>query len=232
MDLLQLREKELFETLKKLKDRKFVVIGGYAVNPYTMPRFSKDCDVVVKDAHEARKIIEKLLDTGYYKVITKEPDIPYYGDFERYEKKIQKNISASIDILVKEVFDRQTDTIFTAEWIFKNSKIRTLRGKTIMEKIKLRIINLDALFVMKMISARSTDIRDAFMLAPDIKDKTWIKEEVAKRYDFDNRYSKIVKTITSAQFRDGLQGVFGRIHDKVFEKHKKAILELKKQLKK
>ena len=46
-DLFQLREKEIFETLRKLKDRNFVLIGGYAVNAYTLPRFSVDCDIVI-----------------------------------------------------------------------------------------------------------------------------------------------------------------------------------------
>ena len=46
MEKLQLREKEIFETLKRINGIKFVVIGGYAVNPYTIPRFSVDCDLV------------------------------------------------------------------------------------------------------------------------------------------------------------------------------------------
>ena len=52
MEQLQLREKEIFEMLKKIKKRKFVVIGGYAVNAYTLPRFSVDCDIVIKDNDE------------------------------------------------------------------------------------------------------------------------------------------------------------------------------------
>ena len=56
MEQLQLREKEIFETLKKIKKSRFVVIGGYAVNTYTLPRFSIDCDIVVKDHKELKKI--------------------------------------------------------------------------------------------------------------------------------------------------------------------------------
>ena len=52
VDLFQLREKEIFETLKKLKNQKFVLIGGYSVNAYAMPRFSVDCDIVIKDEIE------------------------------------------------------------------------------------------------------------------------------------------------------------------------------------
>lgn len=49
MDMLQIREKEVFDTLKKIRECRFVLIGGYAVNAYTLPRFSVDCDIVVED---------------------------------------------------------------------------------------------------------------------------------------------------------------------------------------
>ena len=49
MDLLQIREKEIFETLKTISEFNFVLIGGYAVNAYALPRFSVDCDIVLRD---------------------------------------------------------------------------------------------------------------------------------------------------------------------------------------
>ena len=66
------------------------------------------------------------------------------------------------------------------------------------------------------------------MLAPNIKNKEWVKEEISKKYDFDKLFLKVEEKITSKQFKDNLQGVYGIIDDKVFEKHKKAILELGK----
>ena len=52
---LELREKEIFETIKKIKNIDFVIIGGYAVNVYTPPRFSVDADIVVLDSAAAKK---------------------------------------------------------------------------------------------------------------------------------------------------------------------------------
>ena len=66
------------------------------------------------------------------------------------------------------------------------------------------------------------------MLVPNIKNKEWAKEEISKKYDFDKLFLKIKEKITSKQFKDTLQGVYGIIDDKVFEKHKKAILGLDK----
>lgn len=187
MELLQLREKEIFETLKKLRKFKFVVIGGYSVNVYTLPRFSVDCDIVIKGKDELKKIEDALKKINYKKEDNNKNKSSYYGDFCRYEKDLKDGFKVSIDILIKEVFDRQTNTIFSSEWIFENSGIRILKGKTINEELRLRIINSDALIVMKIISCRSTDIRDVFMLISQIRDKNWIKQEISRRYDFNNR---------------------------------------------
>lgn len=231
MDDLKIREKEIFETLNRIKDKKFVVIGGYSVNSYTLSRFSVDCDIVVENDSESKKIEKELLGIGYSENAENNNQTGYYGEFKRYEKEIKKDFSVSIDILIKEVKDRQTNAIFTAKWIFDNSEERLLKGKTILEELKLRIINLDALFVMKVISCRKTDIRDVFMLAPEIKDEKWIQEEISKRYDLKDRISKIEKMISSKGWKDGLQGVFGYIPKETFKKHIDRISEIGKKLK-
>ena len=225
MELLQIREKEIFEILKKIKRCKFVVIGGYAVNAYTLPCFSVDCDIVIKDHEESHKIEKILFDFGYKKV-KGISDLPYHCKFERYEKELAQNFKVSMDILIREVLDRQTNAKFSSDWIFENSKLRNLRGKTIGEELKLRIIDPKALIVMKIISCRLTDIRDIFLLIGSVKDEAWIKKEVSERYDFNNRLSKLTSEIMSKQFRDGLQGVFGFIDEKIFDKNKKIISKL------
>src|SRR3989344_277414 len=200
MEQLQLREKEIFETLKRIKKNNFVVIGGYAVNAYTLPRFSVDCDIVIKNRKELEKIEEALLNLGYKKEKNYSDDVPYDGNFERYEKELDKNFKVSMDILIAEVLDRQTKVKFSADWIFDNSSLRNLQGKTISEQLKIRIINADALFTMKLISCRQTDIRDIFLLINSVKDKQWIINEISQRYDLKNRLSKALTRINSKQF--------------------------------
>ena len=87
MDQLQVREKEIFETLKRISKFAFVVIGGYAVNVYALPRFSVDCDIVVNDKEEADAISDELKKIGYA-IQESKSDIPYHGNFIRYEKEI------------------------------------------------------------------------------------------------------------------------------------------------
>lgn len=177
------------------------------------------------DETELMKIEQKLVEIGYTKGTASKPNT-IYGEFERYEKRLKDDFEVTIDILIKDVLDRRTNATFSAKWVFQNSEMRVLKGKTIQEELKLRIIDIDALFAMKMLSCRSTDIRDLFMLVLDIEDADWIKQEVSKRYDYNDRFSKIKNKITSKQFKDGLQGVFGFIDDKVFNKHRGLILKL------
>ena len=226
MNLFELREKEIFETLKKIKECGFVLIGGYAVNVYTLPRFSVDCDIVVADTVELEKIMKVLEEEGYKKEDASQINTPYHGEFIRYEKILENNFRVSMDILVKEILDRQTNATFDAAWVFDNSTLKTLKGKTIADEIKLRIITVDALIVMKWVSCRSTGIRDIFMLITKAKDIDWIKKEIAERTDFRNRCEKITEKITDQSFKNNLQGVYGFIDEALFEKHKKMILKL------
>lgn len=220
--MLHLREKEIFETLKKIKKFEFVVIGGYAVNCYTLPRFSVDCDIVIK---ENNRLIGKILLKEGYKLVESA------SKFLRYEKTISKGFKVGMDVLVGEVFDRQTNSVFAADWIFNNSSLSVLKGKTITDEIKLRVIDIDALIVIKLVSCRSADIRDVFMLMPQAKDKKWIKKEISERINFLDRFSNIKERVISSKFKDDLQGVYGYIDPVVFEKHKKAVLELGKIIK-
>lgn len=225
MGQLQLREKEVFETLKRIKNCRFAVIGGYAVNAYTLPRFSVDCDIAVEDNIEAKKIEKELKKEGYKKEDNDSINL-YHREFARYEKEVYKDFRVSFDILISKVFDRNTKANFSAQWIFENSAIRLLRGKTIAEQLKIRVINADALIAMKSVSCRTADIRDVFMLLPQAKDAGWIKREISKRCNFKDRFEKIKDKIASAEFKNNLQGVYGHIDENMFEKHKKAILKL------
>ena len=137
-------------------------------------------------------------------------------------------IEVSFDILIGTVLDRQTGAEFSADWVFTHSAMRLLRGKTITNDIKLKIVNCDALITMKFVSGRNTDIRDIFMLMPQAVNIEWISDEATMRCDFSARYKKIKDKIISPQFKDALQGVYGYVDKNVFEKHKHKFLEIGK----
>lgn len=227
MNPLQLREKEIFETLKSISLFEFVVIGGYAVNAYTLPRFSVDCDIVVMESAELDKTEKELVKIGYKKEEGDKINTPYHGEFVRYEKEIQDNFKVSVDILFREILDRQSGASFSAKWVFENSEKRLLRGKTIIEELKLRIIKLDALIVTKFLSCRSNDIRDIFMLILQANDLDRIKGEINKKTNFEKQLMKVIDKISSSSFKDNLQGVFGYVDERLFEQHKNALVNMK-----
>jgi hypothetical protein len=226
IDLFSIREQEIFKTLQELTDCNFVIIGGYAVNAYTLPRFSVDCDLVIPNTKELSKIELILFQRGYEKIKLPK-NLSYSGHFCRYEKMLENNFIVSMDILINQVIDRTTNSTFSFDWIFNNSDKIFLKGKTITQEFKTRIINLDALIVMKIIANRSTDLRDIFMIFPHARSHDWIRSEIKSRSNFNDLLEKVKVKISSKQFRDDLSGVFGFIDPKVFEKHKNALLLFK-----
>jgi len=227
MNPLQLREKEIFETLKSISNLGLVVIGGYAVNAYTLPRFSVDCDIVVMESAELNEIEKNLIKIGYKKEEGNKVNTPYHGEFVRYEKEIKTDFKVSVDILFGEILDRQSGASFSAEWVFENSERILLKGKTITEELKLKIIKLDALIVTKFLSCRNNDIRDIFMLISQANDLKWIKDEINKKTDFEKQLIKVIEKINLSSFKDNLQGVFGYVDEKLFEQHKKILVNMK-----
>ena len=211
--------------LNSLRGLEFVVIGGYAMNAYTLPRFSVDCDIVIRSENGLRKIEKELSNSGYQKVQFERKNL-IAGNFSRYEKILEFQFIVSFDILVHSVTDRQAEVVFSADWVFEHSSERMLKGKTFFEDLKVRIIDLDALLAMKIAACRQTDIRDVFMMMPFAGDKQWIISEVAKRCNLKVRIAKILEKITSRQFQDGLSGVYGKVDKELFEKYRKAVFDL------
>ncbi len=210
---LELREREVLSTLEKIKNFNFVLIGGYAVNSYTQPRFSVDCDIVIKDKEEADKIGDFLAKEGYNK---KEENfnLPYSADFKCFVKQIN-DIKVAFDLLISGVLDRRTNARFSADWIFENSEEREVTGKSVPIRFNARVASQEALMVMKIAAARKSDLRDVFMLAGSKIDwdfvNKWLKE-------FNLKTERLVDYISKEEFRDSLQGVFGKVDNQLFEK--------------
>ncbi len=216
MDLFSLREKEIFESLKQLKHLDFVVIGGYAVGAYTLPRFSVDCDLVVRSKMDSSKIAVVLRNRGY---VLRETSKGGYSSFQRFEKIIGEAIKTSFDILIQEVFDRRTSAHFSADWIFKHCSKKLLRGKTFIEAIECKVLNADALVVLKLVSSRNPDLRDVFMLLPNVEDLHFIKDEVSGKINWNDGMKRASETILSNDFKKNLEGVYGVVNPSTYMKH-------------
>lgn len=222
------REKFTFSVLEELLREKaeLVVIGGYAMNAYTLPRFSVDCDIVVKD-RKAMLAVKKVLESRGFARKAKGTLPGYNGEFLCFATK--KPVLTTFDVLAGTIEDRITGTLFPAELIFKYSAKRTIFGKGNPLRIETRVADAEMLFVMKAISSRKPDIRDVFMLASTKLDRKKINE-ISKQVSIPQEsIEKIVSKVNSTGFKDALQGVFGMLPKEQFETTKKKLfLMLKK----
>ncbi len=215
------REKFVFSLLKEIK-ADFVVIGGYAVNAFTLPRFSVDCDIVVKN-NKNLLAVKKFFELKGFKEKAF-GETAYKGKFLCLSA--EKPVKVTFDVLAENVEDRITGTIFTANQIFSHSKKRIIYGKGSPIKIKTRVVNPEMLFIMKCISSRKTDVRDVFMLASTKLDKKKIKEISEETPIPKESIQKILEKITSEGFKNALQGVYGMLPEEQFQKTKNKLKEL------
>lgn len=215
------REKFVFSLLEEIK-ADFVVIGGYAVNAYTLPRFSVDCDIVVKNK-KGMLAVKKFLESKGFKEKA-------FGETACNGKFLclsaEKPVKITFDVLAENLEDRITKTIFTAKQIFRHSKKRIIYGKGSPIKLKTRVVNPEMLFVMKSICSRKTDIRDIFMLTSVKLDKKELKEISEETPIPKESIQKILEKITSKGFKDSLQGVYGMLPEEQFQKTKNKLKEL------
>jgi len=219
------REKLVFELLKKLKGVNFVLIGGYAINAYTLPRFSVDCDLVVRNKKDAEKAASILKENGFLE--RKEAENVYGGKFLSLEHS--KEPKATFDILYGEVFDRKTGKRVSADLLFRHSAKRTVFGKGSPIRIECRVADPEMLVAMKMLSARKADIRDVFMLH-SVKLNAGKLEELFREIRIPKEsLEETRKTIKSVQFADSLAGVYGKIQEEEFQSTMKKILRTLKE---
>ncbi len=228
--LFGLRESEIFECLQALRGQKFTIIGGYAVNAYALPRFSIDCDIVCETKTGEMRITAMLEKRGFKKTAASE-NAAYHGNFARLEKTLEHGFKASFDILTGSVFDRQSGATFSAQWVFEHSEEKTLRGKTVAKSVKARTISCDGLLAMKIACGRTSDLRDVFMLAPLADNAAEIRREIESRTPLAPAAKKALALFESRQFKNNLEGVFGFVDEKTFQKNQTAarkLLETKK----
>ncbi len=218
------REKEIMKLLKEIVKRKsFVVIGGYAVNAFTQPRFSLDLDIVV-DKEDSAFFRKFLREKGFSKV-AEFKELPYKGTFERFEKKLETG-SISVDLLIGEVASRQTGASYSYEYLKKYSRVRNIIGMS--ERVRARVADAELLIALKINSARNVDIRDVFMLAGTKVRLEIIKKHLEKvnKKKLKENLKKIKKAINEKRFRDSLQGCFGIVDDKTFERNRKKLMRI------
>jgi hypothetical protein len=213
------REGSVFEALARLPKAGVVLIGGYAVNAYVPPRYSIDCDVVVLGS--TKEVESVLQESGFREA--ESGDTPY-GRYLRYEKSEEK---VAFDLLVNSVLDRDTGVVFEAGLFEKYSAERTTTGRSVGLRATMRIADPELLFVMKFVTGRRQDVRDIFMLASIPLNWALVERLVSMKCGgglVKERVEMIRRSISSADYRDSLQGPYGRIPDDRFEMCRRGLI--------
>lgn len=223
--ILEEREKEIFDALEKIAEYG-ILVGGYAINAYTPPRFSVDCDLVLKK--NVKHVEEVLIKNGFKKTEHGKLQLPYTGEFLRFEKG-----KTFFDLLVGGILDRQSSSYFPYDFIEKNSKERETVGRATISRIRMKIANPEVLFIMKFASCRRQDMRDMFMLSNLKLDAEFIIATIKEKYNgMLPNIEKIRKAVTDQKFKDALQGVYGLLPEAMFETTRDNLLKILDSLEK
>ena len=236
LEIMNLREVEIGNIIEHLSEKtatfenpKMVLIGGYALRAFTsFSRYTRDCDFVLKksDGWNIDKI-QKMLSKDMSAEAFEKRDS--YG-FLRCVKLIKANAKISIDFMEGEVRGRTDEQTFfvTEKFMQKTKKLKI----TVAEKtIEMYVPDYTDYLILKLMSARPSDIRDIATLVWKNGIPENLKEEAKKTLSHPEIIEKnlklIISDISDKRFLDSWKGTFvtteftERTREEVLKKLKK-----------
>lgn len=209
------RERECFELLRKIpSNRRFVLIGGFAVSAFEFPRLSVDLDIVIPEK-ELEFFRDLMKEQGF--VFSREKsdfDLTYDGRYEKYVRKDELPIS--VDLMINSIQARQTNYSYSFQYLIKNSETREIRGWHPSARVRVRVPDREMLIALKINSMRTADKRDIIMLCyerPDVSRIVAHLKNCPKDAISDN-IDELSRLLAEARDRDSIKGVFA-ISDEV-----------------
>ena len=136
-----------------------VLIGGYAIAAYGVPRYSNDVDIVIPNGALGK--LEDFINAQNLELENSSIPNPqnYEGKVLRYGTE-----EITLDVLVGYVRDREARVDIPEPWIsmdHRNLRLITLTGGT---KNKISIVSPEAIWALKLQSGRDQDITDLFSM--------------------------------------------------------------------
>jgi len=171
-DVMNLREEEIFKLMnlisqksKNFTNPKIILIGGYALRAYIpYSRYTRDCDFVIRKQDEWHiEIIKKWLSKDINIEIFEKRGTCGFARFIRPFKIGRKSAKIVLDFMDGEVRGRtEDDVILIDEKFVKDSwEIEILIGT---KKIPVFVPSFRDYLILKIVSARQSDIRDVAAL--------------------------------------------------------------------
>ena len=216
-ELMNLREEEISKIIEQLSKQtdgfdkpKMILIGGYALRAFTsFSRYTRDCDFVLKksDGWNLDKI-QKMLSKEMSAETFEKRDS--YG-FLRCVKLLKAPAKISIDFMEGEVRGRTDGQVFciTEKFIQKAKKVKITIAKKTFE---MYVPDYMDYLILKLMSARPSDIRDIATLIWKNGIPDHLKEEVKKTLAhpeiIEENLKLIILDISDKRFLDSWKGTF------------------------
>jgi len=168
---LETRERECFQFLNRLPmERDYVLIGGYAVSSFHFPRYSVDLDIAV-DEEDTSFFRELAASLGFTPVPSKDEVEPMYrGRSEKFVKDI--GVKVGIDLYINSVQSRDTGCAYSFQYLFANSEMREIRGRSLEARTSARVADKEMLIALKAQPMRPQDMGDIIALCYDRPNKS------------------------------------------------------------
>jgi hypothetical protein len=139
-------------------DRAGVLIGGYAVAAYGLPRYSIDVDIVIPAEEEgAWTQWLRLHDLRLQRAHQAFPRVGIPLAARRWRRG-----SVVLDLMIGGVRDRDSGAVIPEEWISRDA--RSIRLELLSGRIDhdVRVVRLEALWALKILAGRPQDLTDLF----------------------------------------------------------------------
>lgn len=236
IELMKRREEEILKSLlilsKKTKNfskPELILIGGYALRAFiSFSRFTRDCDFALRKENGWNiDKIKEILPEGY--CIEEEQKHGSYG-FLRCTKFLKYNkvkIKVSMDLMEGEIRGREAKEIV----IVDEAMIRNRRFVSIPiggSLIKLPVPDYRDYFILKVISARASDVRDLASLVHENGVPFKLKERIKEILPYPEIFleklqERVIPEMKNKNFLNSWRGIFGTI--KYREEDKERVIE-------
>ena len=204
---LENRERECFQFLQEIPmERRYVLIGGYAVSSFQFPRYSVDLDIVIPQRE--LRFFQGLARRKRFKFKKEyEADKVHHARSIVYYKDI--GVKVGLDLMVNAVYSRQTRFAYPFKLLFKHSEVREVRGRSLDARAKARVAHREMLLALKMSSARSQDMRDILALCYEEPETSTVAAllETCPRTEILENLQKLDTYLSTAN-PDSFRGLF------------------------
>ena len=241
IEVMERREEEIANLLKFISKKtdvftkpKIITIGGYALRAYIpFKRYTRDCDFIIrKEKSWQIDTIKEWLSNKIRVETYKKEDSYGYLRFIKFILINKMRAKISLDFMEGEVRGRNNEEIVLIDkrLIQESKRIGMMIGKN---EIELFVPSYTDYLILKLVSARASDIRDVAALVWKNGIPDGIEErageilphpEIIKK----NIETKVVPDISDKRFVNSWRGTF--ITAEFTDKERKVILKKVKEL--